>query len=69
MKYLLTIITLSILSIGCFAGGQSISSAHEGRASNVQVSNAGIVVKVLSDVIRAPVTNALYLNFHQGRLF
>ncbi|WP_298449560.1 DUF3465 domain-containing protein [uncultured Marinobacter sp.] len=49
MKNLLIILVLSTLSVSSFAGGQSISSAYEARASNVQVSNTGIVIKVLAD--------------------
>lgn len=49
MKHLLIILILSTLSLVGFSGGQSISSAYETRASNVQVRNTGIVVKVLPD--------------------
>jgi hypothetical protein len=49
MKHLLIILILSTFSLAGFAGGQSISSAYETRTSNVQVSNTGIVVKVLLD--------------------
>ena len=49
MKHLLIIFILSTFSLAGFAGGQSISSAYENRTSNVQVSNTGIVVKVLPD--------------------
>lgn len=49
MKHLLIIFILSTVSLAGFAGGQSISSAYESRTSNVQVSNTGIVVRVLPD--------------------
>jgi len=49
MKQLLIIFILATFSLAVFAGGQSTSSAYESRTSNVQVSNTGIVVKVLSD--------------------
>ena len=49
MKHLLIILILSTFSLSGFTGGQSISSAYETRTSNVQVSNTGIVVKVLPD--------------------
>ena len=49
MKHLIIIFILSTFSLAGFASGQSISSAYENRTSNVQVSQTGIVVKVLPD--------------------
>ena len=49
MKHLLIILILSTFSLTGLAGGQSISSAYETRTSNIQVSNNGVVVKVLPD--------------------
>ena len=49
MKHLFLILILSAISFEGFTGAQSISSAYETRTSNVQVSNTGIVVKVLPD--------------------
>ena len=49
MKHLLIILILSTFSFAGFAGGLSISSAYETRTSNVQVSNTGIVVRILPD--------------------
>jgi len=49
MKHLFLILILSAISFEGFTGAQSISSAYETRTSNVQVSNTGIVVKILPD--------------------
>jgi len=49
MKHLFLFLILSAISIEGFTGGQSISSAYEAKTSDVQVSNTGIVVKVLPD--------------------
>jgi hypothetical protein len=49
MKHLFVILMLSVFSIQSFSAGQSISSAYETRTSDVQVSNTGIVVKILPD--------------------
>ena len=49
MKHLFLIFILSIFSIQSFSAGQSISSAYETKTSGAQVSNTGIVVKVLPD--------------------
>lgn len=49
MKHIFLILILSVFSIQSFAAGQSISSAYETKTSDVQVSNTGIVVKVLPD--------------------
>jgi len=49
MKHLFLIFILSVISLQGFTGGQSISSAYETKTSDVQVSNTGIVVKILPD--------------------
>ena len=48
MKYLLIILFFYTFSLVSFAG-PSISSAYKTKTSNVQVSNIGVVIKVLPD--------------------
>lgn len=49
MKHIFLILILSVFSFQSFSAGQSISSAYETKTSDVQVSNTGIVVKILPD--------------------
>lgn len=49
MKHIFLILILSAISTQGFSAGQPISSAYETKTSDVQVSNTGIVVKLLSD--------------------
>ena len=50
MKSLFVVLVLTFYSLSGLAGGvQEISSAYAAKASDIQVSSSGVVVKLLSD--------------------
>ncbi len=50
MKSLFVVLVLTFYSLSGIAGGvQEISSAYAAKASDIQVSSSGVVVKLLSD--------------------